>query len=49
MRRAFNIIIILVVYFGILYNKNLENNKVKTVKNTKIKQKKKIALDEDLY
>jgi hypothetical protein len=49
MRRAFNIIIILVVYFGIMYSRSLENNKVKTVKSTKIKQKKKIALDEDLY
>jgi len=34
MQRLFNIIIILAVYFGIMYSRNIENHKISTVKNS---------------
>ena len=59
MKRLFNIIIILAVYFGILYNRDLENhtaklseNKTNITKKKSIKQHKrysKIDTGKDLY
>jgi len=50
MRRAVNIIIILVVYFGILYMRDIENHTAQISKHkTKITQKQRKDLTEDLY
>ena len=59
MQRLFNIIIILAVYFGILYHRNMENhtakhteNKTKITKKNSIKHHKrysKIDTGKDLY
>jgi len=50
MRRALNIIIILLVYFGILYHRYTENHIAQISKDkTKITQKQRKDLTEDLY